>query len=111
VCLAGLGLTVLVADSAPSSFSVYHDKLILRATLRNPLNFEKSSGSIDGRAAQSFDLFLAPEMKALLPKLPTEAGIDAVDFSILNRLGIEKKSSEAIEFNCRTKCNVLALSV
>ncbi|HYA89220.1 MAG TPA: hypothetical protein VEF54_00200 [archaeon] len=92
-----------LADSAPPSFSIYHDKLILQLTLRNPQTFEKSSSSIYKRAAQSFDLFLAPELKALMPKIPGEADFDALDFSILNRLGIDRKSSEAIEFICPLK--------
>jgi hypothetical protein len=92
-----------LAESAPPSFSIYHDKLILQITLRNPLTFEKSSSSIYKRAAQSFDLFLAPELKALIPRLPAEADFDALDFSILNRLGPERKSSEAVEFICPLK--------
>jgi hypothetical protein len=92
----------LVSYAAPS-FSVYHDKLVLQLTLRNPMTFEKSASSIYKRAAQSFDLFLAPEMKGLMQKLPADAGFDALDFSVLNRLGIEKNSSEAVEFICPLK--------
>jgi len=85
---------------APPSFGVYHQQLVLQLTLRNTLAFDKSTSSIYRRAAQSFDLFLAPQLKALVPKLPADLKIDALDFSILNRLGNEKDSSEAVEFIC-----------
>jgi hypothetical protein len=89
-----------LVDYAPPSFAIYHKQLVLQLTLRNPLIFEKSTSSIYKRAAQSFDLFLAPELKALLPKLPLDYQVEALDFSILNRLGNEKDSSEAVEFIC-----------
>jgi hypothetical protein len=89
-----------LVDYAPPSFTLYHQKLVLQLTLRNPAAFERNSGSIYRRAAQSFDLFLAPELKALLQKLPTNAEFEALDFSILNRLDAEKNSSEAVEFIC-----------
>jgi hypothetical protein len=92
-----------LADYAPPTIAVYHGRLVLQLTLRNPLTFEKSTGSIYKRAAQSFDLFLAPQLKALAPKLPSDLEVDALDFSILNRLGNEKDSSEAVEFICSLK--------
>jgi hypothetical protein len=87
-----------LVDYAPPSFALYHKQLVLQLTLRNPLPFEKSTSSIYKRAAQSFDLFLGPELKALVPKLPVDRQVDALDFSILNRLDNEKVSSEAVEF-------------
>jgi hypothetical protein len=92
-----------LVNYAPPSFSVYHDKLVLQLTLRNPMAFERSTSSIYKRAAQSFDLFLAPEVKGLMQKLPADTEFDALDFSILNRLGAEKNSSEAVEFICPLK--------
>jgi hypothetical protein len=91
-----------LVDYAPPSFVVDHKQLVLQLTVRNSLAFEKNSSSIYRRAAQSFDLFLAPQLKALLPKLqlPADARIGALDFSVLNRLGNEKDSSEAVEFIC-----------
>jgi hypothetical protein len=89
-----------LVDYAPPSFVVDHKQLVLQLTLRNSLAFEKDSSSIYRRAAQSFDLFLAPQLKALLPKLPADLRIGALDFSVLNRLGNEKDSSEAVEFIC-----------
>jgi hypothetical protein len=92
-----------LVEYAPPAFAIYHDRLALQLTLRNTLAFEKNSGSIYKRAAQTFDLFLAPELKGLLQKLPADAEIDALDFSVLNRLGNEKTSSEAVEFVCPLK--------
>ena len=89
-----------LVDYAPPSFAIYRKQLVLQLTVRNPLLFEKNSSSIYKRAAQSFDLFLAPELKTILPKLPLDHQVEALDFSILNRLGSEKDSSEAVEFVC-----------
>jgi hypothetical protein len=92
-----------LVEYAPPSFTLFHDRLVLQLTFRNPASFDKSTSSIYKRAAQSFDLFLAPQLKTILPKLPGVAEIDALDFSVLNRLGAEKDSSEAIEFVCPVK--------
>jgi hypothetical protein len=89
-----------LVDYAPPSFAVYHDKMALQLTFRNPLIFDRNTSSIYKRAAQSFDLFLAPELKGLMQLLPTGAKFDVLDFSVLNRVGAEKNSSEAIEFIC-----------
>jgi hypothetical protein len=89
-----------LVDYAPPSFALYHKQLVLQLTFRNPSGFEKSTSSIYKRAAQTFDLFLAPQLKALLPKLPEDLQVDALDFSVLNRLGNEKDASEAVEFIC-----------
>jgi hypothetical protein len=94
------GAILHLVDYAPPSFALYHKQLVLQLTLRNPSAFEKSTSSIYKRAAQSFDLFLAPQLKALMPKLPEDLQVDALDFSILNRLGNEKDASEAVEFIC-----------
>ncbi len=90
-------------DYAPPSFAVYHDAVVLQVSLRNPQVFDKTATSIYKRAAQSLDLFLAPELKALIPKLPADPSISAFDFSVLNQLGSEKDSSEAVEFICPMK--------
>ena len=89
-----------LVDYAPPSFALDHKQLVLQLTLRNSLAFEKSASSIYKRAAQSFDLFLAPQLKALMPKLPEDLQVDALDFSVLNHLGSEKDGSEAVEFIC-----------
>ena len=89
-----------LVDYAPPSFAVDHKQMVLQLTLRNSLAFEKTTSSIYKRAAQSFDLFLAPQLKALVPKLPEDQQVDALDFSVLNHLGNEKDGSEAVEFVC-----------
>ena len=92
-----------LVDYAPPSFAIDHKQMVLQLTLRNSLTFDKSTGSIYKRAAQSFDLFLAPQLKALVPKLPQDQQVDALDFSVLNRLGNEKDGAEAVEFVCPVK--------
>lgn len=94
------GVQFHLVDYAPPSLGIYHHQLVLQLTLRNTLAFEKSASSIYKRAAQTFDLFLAPQLKALVAKLPVDHRVDALEFSILNRLGNEKDSSEAVEFIC-----------
>jgi hypothetical protein len=89
-----------LVEYASPSFAMDHKQLVLQLTLRNSLAFEKSTSSIYKRAAQSFDLFLAPQLKALVPKLPVDLPVDALDFSVLNRLGDGKDASEAVEFIC-----------
>jgi hypothetical protein len=91
-----------LVDYAPPSFALYHKQLVLQLTFRNPAAFEKSTSSIYKRAARTFDLFLAPQLKALVPKLPADQ-VEGLDFSILNNLGDEKDGSEAVEFICPVK--------
>jgi hypothetical protein len=91
-----------LVDYAPPSFALYHKQLVLQLTLRNPAAFEKSASSIYKRAARTFDLFLAPQLKALVPKLLADQ-VEWLDFSILNNLSNEKDGSEAIEFICPLK--------
>ena len=92
-----------LVDYAPPSIALDHKQLVLQLTLRNSLAFEKTSSSIYKRAAQTFDLFLAPQLKALVPKLPEDPQVDALDFSVLNHMGNEKDGSEAVEFICPSK--------
>jgi hypothetical protein len=92
-----------LVEYAPPSFAVYHHQVVLQFTLRNPHPFDKTSSSIYKRAAQSFDLFLAPHLKTLMKNLPEGAEFDALDITVLNQLGAEKDSSEAVEFICPLK--------
>ena len=89
----------LVESTAPS-FEIYGDQILLHFTMRNTLSFERSTSSIYKRAAQSFDLFLAPELRDLSRKLPANAGYDALKFSVLNHSGAEKTSFETIDYIC-----------
>jgi hypothetical protein len=87
-------------DYAPPSFVIFRDQLVLQMTLRNTLHFGPDSGSIYKRAAQSFDLFLAPQLKELLDNVPG-APFDGYDITVLNQLaGDPRGSSEAVEFVC-----------
>jgi hypothetical protein len=87
-------------DYAPPGFIVFRDQLALQATLRNPDVFDKESTSIYKRAARTFDLFLAPQLRGILEKIPESPDFGAVDFSVVNDLISSKsaKTSEAIEF-------------
>jgi hypothetical protein len=86
-------------DYARPSFGVYQNELILQLTLRNTLQFSPDSSSIYKRAAQSFDLFLARELKNILEKVPSDANFDSYDITVLNQLGPDPRgSSEAIEY-------------
>jgi hypothetical protein len=100
--LASLGQSKFhFVDYAPPSFVLYRDQVVLQMTLRNTLHFSPDSGSIYKRAAQTFDLFLALQLKDLLDKVPTEASFDGYDITVLNQLGSDRHaSSEAIEFVC-----------
>jgi hypothetical protein len=91
-------------DYAPPSFAIFQNKLVLQLTLRNFLHLDAEKSSIYKRAAQSFDLFLAPQLKDLLEKAPADAEFDAYDFSVLNQLApAPHPLSEAIEFICPRK--------
>jgi hypothetical protein len=88
-------------DYAPPTFMLFHDQIALQMTLRNSLQFGPAKGSIYKRAAQSFDLFLAPQMKDLTDRISPDVEFQFLDFSVLNRLSPGPKgTSEAIEFIC-----------
>lgn len=87
----------LEVDTEPS-FEIQRDQIVLRVTLRNPSYFEKNTSSIYKRAAQTFDLFLAPELRALSRELPADEELDVIDFAVLNRFGVDSKSTESIDF-------------
>lgn len=89
----------LVERAAPL-FKVYEDRTVLYLTMRNTLPLDGGTSSIYKRAAQTFDLFLAPELKDLVNTLPGNAQYDALDFSVLNRLGAEKTPSETVDYIC-----------
>jgi len=91
-------------DYAPPSFGLYQNELVLQLTLRNASQFSPDSTSIYKRAAQSFDLLLARELKNILEKVPPDANFDAYDITVLNQLGPDPQaSSEAVEYICPRK--------
>ncbi len=88
-------------DYAPPTFVVFRDQMALQMTLRNSIQFGPVKGSIYKRAAESFDLFLAPQLKDLSDKIPADLEFQLLDFSVLNKLSPGAKgTSEAIEFIC-----------
>jgi len=87
-------------ESAPPVFESRGDQTVLHLTMRNTLSFETGTSSIYKRAAQTFDLFLAPELKGLLKELPANAEYDSLDFSVRNRLEAEKSPSETVDYIC-----------
>ena len=89
---------------APPAFVLFHDQIALQITLKNSLQFGPSKGSIYKRAAQSFDLFLAPLLKDISERVSPEVEFQLFDFSVLNKLSpAAKETSEAIEFICPRK--------
>jgi hypothetical protein len=86
-------------DFAPVSFVAFRNQPALQATLRNPEIFNKDTSSIYKRAARTFDLFLAPQLKGILGKIPENPDFKALDFTvILDLTSASPKFSEAIEF-------------
>jgi hypothetical protein len=86
---------------APPTFVLFHDKIALEMTLRNSLQFGPAKGSIYRRAAESFDLFLAPLLKDLSERISQDVEFELFDFSVLNKLSpTAKQTSEAVEFIC-----------
>jgi len=89
---------------APPTFAVFHDQIALQITLKNSLQFGTAKGSIYKRAAQSFDLFLAPLLKDISGRISADVEFQLFDFSVLNKLSpTAKETSEAIEFICPRK--------
>lgn len=88
-------------EYAPPTFMIFHDQIALQMTLRNSIQFGPVKSSIYKRAAQSFDLFLAPQLKDLSEKIAADVEFQLYDFSVLNKLiPGAKGTSEAIEFIC-----------
>jgi len=86
---------------APPTFVLFHEQIALQMTLKNSLQFGAAKGSIYKRAAQSFDLFLAPLLKDISERISPDVEFQLYDFCVLNRLSPPtKESSEAIEFIC-----------
>jgi len=84
---------------ASASIGVFHNQAYLQITLRNPTLYDRNSTSIYKRAAQSFDLFLAPQLKGILGKIPSDPEISGVDVTVLDEFSRSApSSSEALEF-------------
>src|SRR6266496_3668707 len=89
---------------APPSLVVFRNQIVLQLTLRNPNTFDQEATSIYKRAARGFDLFLAPQLKSILERIPDDAELGGLDITVLNDLtGTAGHSSEAVEFVCPLK--------
>jgi hypothetical protein len=85
----------------PPTFVVVSKQMVLQMTLKNSTRFDPEKTNIYKRAAQTFDLFVAPKMKDVLDRVPSEVPVDYYDFSVVNPLisaSPGKERSEAIEF-------------
>lgn len=92
-----------LTEYAPPSLVVFRNQLYLQVSLRNPASFDKEKTSIYKRAAQSFDLFLAPLLKDLLARTPSMQGLAGLDITVLNQFASGPSgtsSSEAVEYIC-----------
>jgi hypothetical protein len=89
-------------DYDPPSFVVVSKQMVLQMTLKNSTRFDPDKTNIYKRAAQTFDLFVAPKMKDILDRVPGDLQVDYYDFSVVNPLtppsSSYKERSEAIEF-------------
>jgi len=88
-------------EYAPPTFMIFRDQIALQMTLRNTIQFVPVKGSIYKRAAQTFDLFLALQLRDLSDKISPDVEFQLFDFSVLNKIspGV-KGTSEAIEYIC-----------
>jgi hypothetical protein len=88
-------------DYDPPTFVVVSKQMVLQMTLRNSTRFDPDKTNIYKRAAQTFDLFVAPKMKDVLDRIPSDLPVDYYVFSVVNSLSptsLGKERSEAIEF-------------
>ena len=88
-------------DYDPPTFVVVSKQMVLQLTLKNFNRFDPEKTNIYKRAAQTFDLFVAPKMKDVLDRIPSDLPLDYYDFSVVNLLTPTaggKERSEAIEF-------------
>ncbi len=94
------GAELHLAEGSAPLFEIAGDRTLLHFTLRNTLSFDRGASSIYKRAAQSFDLFLAPELRGFSRRLPANHEYDAIEFSLLSRAGSEQASNETIDYIC-----------
>jgi hypothetical protein len=88
-------------DYDPPAFVVVSKQMVLQMTMKNSARFDPEKTNIYKRAAQTFDLFVAPRMKDVLDLVPNDLPVDYYDFSVVNPLSpgpAGKERSEAIEF-------------
>ncbi len=86
-------------DYSPPSFVLVRNQISLQLTMRNPNGYDQAATSIYRRAAQSFDLFLAPQLKPILDKVSAIPELGGLDVTVINQLTAKTgSSSEAVEY-------------
>ena len=88
-------------DYDPPTFVVVSKQMVLQMTMKNTTRYDPEKTSLYKRAALTFDLFVAPKMKDVLDRVPSDVPVDYYDFSVVNSLGSSaagKERSEAIEY-------------
>ncbi len=95
----GMAKYHFIAYGRPS-FVLFRNRPMLQMSLRNPETFDGSGSSIYRRAARTFDLFLAPQLKGILEKVPVSEDFDVVNITVVLDISTSNapKSSEAIDF-------------
>ena len=94
------GKSLHMDDNFPPTFEVSGDRMQLHLSLRNEKAFDRNGSSIYKRAAQSFDLFLVPELRDLSRRLIVDDEFDAIDFSVANQFGVSLPGTETIDYIC-----------
>ncbi len=88
-------------DYDPPTFVVVSKQMVLQMTMKNTTRYDPGKASLYKRAALTFDLFVAPKMKDVLERIPSDVPVDYYDFSVVNPLVSSadgEERSEAIEF-------------
>ena len=88
-------------DYDPPTFVVVSKQMVLQMTMKNTARYDPGKASLYKRAALTFDLFVAPKMKDILERIPSDLPVDYYDFSVVNPLVSSsdgQERSEAIEF-------------
>jgi hypothetical protein len=88
-------------DYDPPTFVVVSKQMVLQMTMKNTARYDPGKASLYKRAALTFDLFVAPKMKDILERIPSDLPVDYYDFSVVNPLvstSDGQERSEAIEF-------------
>ena len=96
--VASGGARLHLDDSSPPTFEVSGRQMQLHLSLRNEKAFDRNGSSLYKRAAQSFDLFLVPELRDLSRRLISGDEFDALDFSVVNQFGVSLPGTETVDY-------------
>ncbi len=98
--VADINPTGHVVEPKGSSLEKSGDQVLMHVNLENSLSFNGVNSSIYKRAAQSFDLFLGPELRDVVKALPADSKFDAFKFSVVNHVANGVTPSETIDYIC-----------